>query len=73
MTMFKPLLSRPLGPDDIEGLVAAYEQALIALGLDRDDPLAELVAKKVIEIRQMGIRDPAKICRLAVHFRSVQK
>ena len=30
--MSEPLLSCSLGPEDIQGLVAAYEQALIALG-----------------------------------------
>jgi hypothetical protein len=49
------MTSRPLGPEDIEGLVAA------------NDPMTQLVAKRVFEIRQMGVRDPAKICRLAVH------
>ena len=74
MSMSEPLLSCSLGPEDIEGLVAAYEQALIALGIeDRNDPMAELVAKKVFEIRQMGVRDPAKICSIAVHLRSVRK
>jgi hypothetical protein len=63
-----------LGPEDINELVAAYELALTALGLnDRNHPMAQLVAKKVFEIRQMGVRDPAKICSLAVHLRSVQK
>jgi len=52
MSMSEPLLSCSLGPEDIEGLVAAYEQALIALGIeDRNDPMTELVAKKVFEIR----------------------
>ena len=74
MSMSEPLLSCSLGPEDIQGLVAAYEQALIALGIeDRNDPMTELVAKNVFEIRQMGVRDPAKICSLAVHLRSVQK
>ena len=74
MSMSEPLLSCSLGPENIEGLVAAYEQALIALGIeDRNDPMTELVAKKVFEIRQMGVRDPAKICSIAVHLRSVQK
>ena len=74
MSMSEPLLSCSLGPEDIQGLVAAYEQALIALGIeDRNDPMTELVAKNVFEIRQMGVRDPAKICSIAVHLRSVQK
>jgi hypothetical protein len=67
MTMYKPLLSRPLGPEDIDGLVSACEQALIAIGLkDRNDPMTQLVAKKVFEIRQTGVREPANICTLAV-------
>jgi hypothetical protein len=46
--------------------------ALIALGLnDRNHPMAQLVAKKVFEIRQMGVRDPAKICSLAVSILEV--
>ena len=58
----------PLGPEDIDGLVKALEQALIVLGInDRNHPMTELVAKRVFEIRQMGVRDPGKICRLAVH------
>jgi hypothetical protein len=53
---------------DIDGLVKAFEQALIALGInDRNHPMTELVAKRVFEIRRMGVQDPAKICRLAVH------
>jgi hypothetical protein len=36
-------------PDEISRLVAAYEQALRGIGLvDRGDPIAEIVAKKVI-------------------------
>jgi hypothetical protein len=55
-------------------LVAAYEQVLLALGIsDRNDPMTELVAKKVFELGQMGVRDPAKICSLAVFRRNVQK
>jgi hypothetical protein len=42
------MTSRPLGPEDIEGLVAA------------NDPMTQLVAKRVFEIRRMGVRDPAK-------------
>ncbi|MFY9957248.1 hypothetical protein [Bradyrhizobium sp.] len=48
-------------------MAAAYEQALRALDLrERDDPLTQAVAKKVIEIRQTGIRDPAQISKLAI-------
>jgi hypothetical protein len=47
--------------------LSAYEQTLRELGLkDRSDPLTEIVAKKVIEIRQTGIRDPAQIFQLTI-------
>jgi len=56
-----------LGPEEINRLATAYEQALQGIGLvDREDPLAEMVAKKVIEIAQTGVRDPKDIAALAV-------
>jgi hypothetical protein len=49
------------------GADGAYEKTLRALRLvDRGDPITELVARKVIEIGQGGVRDPAQISRLAV-------
>ena len=56
----------PLGPEDIGRLVAAYEETLRALGLtDRNDPVTELVARKVLETWQTGIRDPAQLSKQA--------
>lgn len=56
------LVKSPLGPEEIEVLVKAYEKTLHALSLvDRNDPLTEMVAKKIIEIGQTGLRDPAQI------------
>jgi hypothetical protein len=48
-------------------LTTAYEKTLHAIGLvDRNDPLAEMIAKKIIEIAQTGVRDPAKLSALAI-------
>jgi hypothetical protein len=67
MTIHRLLQNTPLGPEDIEHLVAAYEQTLRALSVkERDDPLAHVIAQKVIDIRQSGIRDPAQITELAL-------
>jgi hypothetical protein len=67
MTIRRMLQNTPMGPEDIARLVAAYEQALSELSLkDRNDPLTELVAKKIIEVAQTGVRDPAQIARLAI-------
>jgi hypothetical protein len=40
---------------------------LKALGLkDRSDPITQMVAKKIIEIGQTGVRDPFQLATLAV-------
>jgi ribosome-binding factor A len=40
---------------------------LRAIGLkDRNDPITEMIAKKIIEIAQTGVRDPAQISTLAI-------
>jgi hypothetical protein len=67
MAIYRILQNAPLSPEDISQLVAAYEATLEALGLvDRSDPMTELVARKIIEIGQTGVRDPLQISRLAV-------
>lgn len=67
MAIYKLIQSTPLGPDEIQRLVAAYEETLRALGLkERDDPITRIVAKRVFEIAQTGIEDPAAISRLAI-------
>jgi len=67
MAIHRMLQNIPLAPEDISRLVAAYEAALKALDLaDRTDPLTEIVARKIIEIGQTGVRDPLQISKLAV-------
>jgi hypothetical protein len=67
MTIHRLFQNTPLEPEEIERLVAAYGQTLRALGLkERDDPLTQAVAKKIIEIGQSGIRDPQQISELAL-------
>lgn len=57
----------PMGPEDITRLTTAFEQALRTLGIvDRGDPLAELVARKIIDIAQTGVREPADISAQAI-------
>jgi hypothetical protein len=48
-------------------LTEAYERTLKSLSLvERNDPLTELVAKKVIELGQRGVRDPKELSALAI-------
>jgi hypothetical protein len=56
-----------LEPDELDRLGTAYERTLKALGLrDRNDPVTELVAKKLLAIHQTGISDPARLSAIAV-------
>jgi hypothetical protein len=54
-------------PEDIEKLTAAFELALSKLELpDRQDPLAVVLAKFIIELAKEGERDPHKLCDRAL-------
>jgi hypothetical protein len=67
MPIYRLLQNSAFAPEDIAPLVAAYEDCLRALKLsDRSHPTTEIVAKKIIEIAQTGIRDPGQLGRLAL-------
>jgi hypothetical protein len=53
-------------PEEVERLNRAFTYALHRLHLvDRNDPVCEIVARKVIDIDRAGIRDPEEISKLA--------
>ncbi len=64
----RTLLERcAFAPEDAQRIAAAYEDALRSLGLvDRNDPICEIVARKIIQIARAGTTDPAEICRRVV-------
>jgi hypothetical protein len=67
MAIYRLLQNSAFAPEDITPLVAAYEHCLRVLKLsDRSDPNRELVAKKIIELAQTGIRDSGQLGRLAL-------
>lgn len=68
MTIYKLLQNTAFGPEEIERLVAAYEQVLQALGLkSRSDPITQIVAEKIIAIGRLKIEDPAQISKLVLN------
>ena len=55
-----------LGPDEVKKLNAAYTYGLRSLSLiDRNDPLTELLARKIIEVGG-NETDPTKISELVI-------
>ena len=67
MAIYRLLQKSAFGPEEIERMTTAYEDALRVLGLtDRADPMTEILAQKIIEIAQTGERDPVRIRTKAV-------
>jgi len=74
MAIYRLLQNAAFAPEDIAPLVAAYEDCLRTLKLsDRSDPTAQVLAKKIIEIAQTGIRDSARLARLALEELGVSR
>jgi len=65
--IYRPLQNSPLGPEEIAVLTDAYELTLLKLNLvDRNDPLTEMIAKKIIELGQRGVREAKQLSALAI-------
>jgi hypothetical protein len=67
MAIYRLLQNSPMGPEEIAVLTEAYELTLKKLDLvDRSDPITQIVAKKIIEVGQRGVRDPEQLSSLAL-------
>lgn len=56
-----------VGSEQVDILNQALCESLRSLGLvDRDGPITEIVARKIIGIAVTGIRDPAEISDIAL-------
>jgi hypothetical protein len=67
MPIKRLLKDSKLAPDEIENLFAAFRKALRLCQLvDRNDPLAELIARKCIEVGASGVRDASQIAEITV-------
>ena len=67
MAIYRLLKNSTLEPKEISCIMQAYEQALRTLCVkDRDDPLTEMIAKKIIKIAQTGVHDAAQLSAMAI-------
>jgi hypothetical protein len=67
MTIHRLIQRLSFDQDDIERLSAAYEDALRALHIsDRDDPINEIIAQRIIEGARAGVRDPNDLSKMAI-------
>ena len=54
MAIYRLFKTMVLDPADIEILSAAYEDALRVLKIDRQDPVTELIAAKIIKVARLS-------------------
>lgn len=67
MQFVSMLRTLSLGPEDVERLSVAYEDALRALQLSsRTDPITTIIAQRIIEAAKTGVQDSAELCALAI-------
>ena len=67
MAIYRLIRESVFAPEAIERMATAYEHALKVLQLsDRNDPISELVARKIIEIAEVGELDPDRLCQRAL-------
>lgn len=53
------------GPEDLKAMGEAFSAALNKLGLSaRNDPMVEMVARRIIRAALAGERDPIRLCEI---------
>jgi hypothetical protein len=62
LAIYRIFQQRVFEPESLICMAKAYEDALVALQLkNRQDPITEFVAKKIVEIAETGERDPNRL------------
>jgi hypothetical protein len=63
-TFVMPFTGRPIDPNDLDLMRAAFNNVCDRLELEcrREDPLTELVVDAIIDIAAAGERDPDRLC-----------
>jgi hypothetical protein len=74
MAIYRILKLAAFEPDAITRMVTAYEDALRVLGVaDLQDPITEIVAKKIIELAPQGESDPMRLRQRALEELGIGK
>jgi hypothetical protein len=73
MTIYRLIANGSFGPDEIEAMTAAYEAALVEVGVtNRTDPITEIIAKSIVTVTATGERNPREIVRRALNALGVR-
>lgn len=67
MNIHRLLEGTTFDPEHVATLIAAYEETLKKFSLvERDDPLTQMIARKMIEVAQRGVLDSNQISSIAI-------
>ena len=67
MNIHRLLEGTTFDPERVATLVAAYEETLKKLSLvERDDPMTQMIARKIIEVAERGVLDSKEISSIAI-------
>jgi hypothetical protein len=68
MAIYRLLREAAFGQSEIDRMTAAYELCLQQLRLvnNRDDPVTEILAKKIIDVARSEDGNPAQLCQKAI-------
>ncbi len=74
MAIYRLIANGSFGPDEIEVMKAAYEAALLEIGVaNRDDPITELIAKSIVNVTATGERDHKEVMKRALNALGVRR
>jgi len=74
LAIYRLIANGSFGPDEIEVMKAAYEAALLDVGVEtRDDPITELIAKSIVNVVATGERDPKAVTERALNALGVRR
>ena len=74
MAIYRLIGNGSFGPQEIEVMSAAYESALIDLGItNRDDLVTELIAKSIVNVISTGERNPELVKERAINALGLRK
>ena len=74
VAIYKLIANGSFGPDEIEVMKAAYEAALIEVGVtDQDDPITDLIGKAIVNVTASGERNPKEVMERALNALGVRR
>ena len=74
VAIYKLIANGAFGPDEIDVMTIAYEDALIEIPVaTRDDPITELIAKAIVNVAATGERDPKVVMERALNALGIRR